>query len=260
MHNDAYTQARAAAEKKSHMVTSDTGRYLVLSMLAGAYLTIVGLVYWSIKHNFGHDPLGKVLASLFFGVGLCIIVFTKAELFTSSNMFMAIGCLAGNTSVGNTLRVWLACWGGNLLGAVLVAVVLVAANVLQVLPHNHALLEGAHHKMAMPASEIFFKGILANWIVCLAVWVNLQLRDEAARLVAIILVIAIFLYLGFEHSVANMGTFAMALGADNALPLAPMVRNLLWSTLGNIVGGGVAMGLPFWFLNAPVTKPTANLG
>jgi nitrite transporter NirC len=246
---DPYAKALAASEKKVGQVNHAPLGYLLQALLAGAYLTIVGFVFWALRQNFGADPTGKLISSLFFGVGLSVIVFTGTELFTSNNMYLTISTLARRTTLVDTARLWTLCWLGNLAGAVLVAALLYGAGAIQALPPDHALIAGAHHKMDLSSTEIFFKGILANWIVCLAVWVNLNLKDELSRLTAIILVVFIFLYLGFEHSIANMGTFAVALFADPNLPLGPICHNLFWATLGNIIGGGAGLGLTAWLMN-----------
>jgi len=246
---DPYAKALSSAEKKVKQITYTPSRYLLQAVLAGAYLSIVCFVFWGLRQSFGADPAGKLISSLFFGVGLNIIIFTGAELFTSNNMYMTISTLARRTTVADTARLWTLCWLGNLAGSILVAAVLYGAGVIQAMPSDHALFAGAHHKMESSSAEIFFKGILANWIVCLAVWVNLNLKEEIARLTAVILVVFIFLYLGFEHSIANMGTFAVALFADPNLPLAPIAHNLFWATFGNIIGGGVGLGLTAWLMN-----------
>jgi len=59
----------------------------------------------------------------------------------------------------------------------------------------------------------------------------------------------IFVYLGFEHSIANMGTFSMAILGGSALTVNEALHNLLYSTVGNIVGGVLLVGLPFTYLN-----------
>lgn len=244
---DVFEKTLSSAYKKLDLLENSPGRYFLLAMLAGAYLTIVGFVYWTIRNNFGNSPAGGVLAALFFGVGLSVIIFTGAELFTSNNMYLAISTLERRNSAAATARLWTICWLGNLTGAVIVASLLWEANAT-VLPEGHALLEGVRHKISMPAGEIFAKAMLANWVVCLAVWLNNQLKEEIARLAAIILVVFIFLYLGFEHSIANMGYFATALMADPNLPVGAMARNLVWATLGNIVGGGVGLGVTSWLV------------
>ena len=44
-----------------------------------------------------------------------------------------------------------------------------------------------------------------------AVRVALRCKEEVAKILVLILIIFIFVYLGFEHSIANMGTFSLAI-------------------------------------------------
>jgi nitrite transporter NirC len=138
---------------------------------------------------------------------------------------------------------------GNLAGAIFVALLLFGAGSLNQLPPDHALFSGAVHKAQQAGSVIFFKGILANWIVCLAVRVALRCKEEIAKILVLILVVFIFVYLGFEHSIANMGTFSMAILAGSSLTIGEAAHNLLYSTVGNLVGGVLFVGLPFTYLN-----------
>ena len=224
-------------------------RYLLRCVGAGMGLTLVVFVFWVLTHNLSDISIGKVIAAGFFGVGLTIIVFTNMELFTGNNMYLTISSAEGRTAWGHTLRLWVVCWFGNLAGAMLVALLLLGAGSLTQLPGDHALFTGAEHKAHQAASVIFFKGILANWIVCLAVRVALRCKEEIAKIVVLILIVFIFVYLGFEHSIANMGTFSMAMLGGSGLALGDALHNLLYSTLGNIVGGVVFVALPFTYLN-----------
>src|SRR6516165_2737262 len=188
-------------------------------------------------------------AWVFFGVGLMIIVFTNTELFTSNNMYLAVSSVEGRTSWRQAALLWISCYFGNLAGAILVALLLLGAGSLGQLPPDHALFEGALYKAQQAGSVIFFKGILANWIVCLAVRVALRCKEEVAKIPALILIVFIFVYLGFEHSIANMGTFSMAMLGGGTLTMGEAVHNLIFSTAGNIVGGVLFVGLPFTYLN-----------
>jgi nitrite transporter NirC len=141
------------------------------------------------------------------------------------------------------------CYFGNLVGAIIVAMLLLGAGSLTQLAPDHALFTGALHKAHQSGSVIFIKGILANWIVCLAVRIALRCHDEVAKILVLILVVFIFVYLGFEHSIANMGTFSMAILGGGSLTLSAALHNLLYSTAGNLVGGIVFVGLPFTYLN-----------
>jgi len=41
-----------------------------------------------------------------------------------------------------------------------------------------------------------------------------------------------------------MGIFSIAQFALGGLPVGLVLRNLIWVTLGNIIGGGILLGLP----------------
>jgi nitrite transporter len=144
---------------------------------------------------------------------------------------------------------WVFCYFGNLAGAILVAVLLLAAGSLGQLPPNHALFEGALQRAQQAGSVIFVKGILANWIVCLAVRMALRCKEEAAKILVLILVVFIFFYLYFEHSIANMGTFSIAILGGGALTIGEALHNLRYSTASNIIGAVSFVGLPFAYLN-----------
>lgn len=239
----------SASEKKADMIDTDVPRYLMRAVLAGLYLSLICFLFWSLQTGLAASPFGKVVASMFFGVGLCVIVFTGAELFTSNAMYMTAGSLTGRATIAQTIRLWVLCYFGNLVGAIIFALLLLGAGVIDDLPATHALYAGAAHKVEQSARIIFFKGILANWVVCLAVWLGMHMKEDLARLTAIILIVFIFLYLGFEHSIANMGTFSIALLGHGTITVAEAVHNLIWSTLGNLVGGGGMIGAVYWYLD-----------
>lgn len=243
---------------KLFLLQNDPWRYLTRAVLAGMYLTIVLFTYWSLVQNLHDVSFGKVIASAFFGVGLTIIVFTNAELFTSNNMYLAVSSAEGRTSWRQTTLLWLACYLGNFVGALIVGGLLYGAGVLAELPLDHAIYSGAAHKVHQTGLAIFCKGILANWVVCLAVRLALRCKDDLAKIVILILVVFIFLYLGFEHSIANMGTFSMSMLGNGTVTLAEIMHNMLYSTLGNIVGGVLLVGLPFAYINPSEDLPRVD--
>jgi nitrite transporter len=242
-------KAAEAGHGKISLLLDDPLRYMLRSVGAGMGLTLVVFVFWVLKQNLHDISLGAVIASGFFGVGLMIVVFTNTELFTSNNMYLTVSSAEGRTSWRQAMLLWISCYFGNLAGAVLVALLLVGAGSLGQLPPDHALFDGALQKAQQAGNVIFFKGILANWIVCLAVRVALRCKEEVAKILALILIVFIFVYLGFEHSIANMGTFSMAMLGGGTLTMGEAVHNLIFSTVGNVVGGVLFVGLPFTYLN-----------
>jgi nitrite transporter NirC len=241
-------KAADAGVGKVTLLQEDPLRYMLRAIGAGMGLTIVVFTFWMLKQNLRDISMGAVIASGFFGVGLMIIVFTNTELFTSNNMYLTVSSREGRTSWRQAALLWTSCYFGNLIGAMIVAVLLLGAGSLE-LPADHALFDGALHKAQQAGSVIFFKGILANWIVCLAVRIALRCKEEVAKILVLLFVVFVFVYLGFEHSIANMGTFSLAILGGGALTLGEALHNLLYSTIGNVVGGALLVGLPFTYLN-----------
>jgi nitrite transporter len=258
MDTDTVEKAATSGRKKMSLLAHDAPRYWLRSVLAGMYLSIVVLVYWTLTQNLHDSPFGKVIASGFFGVGLSVIVFTNSELFTSNNMYLAVSSGARRTTWGQTAWLWTACWLGNFAGALVLALLLLGAGVFGDLPADHALHVGALHKAHQSAAVIFFKGVLANWVVCLAVWIALRVKEDITKIVVMVLVVFMFLYLGFEHSIANMGTFLMSILGGGSLTVADAVFNLLFSTAGNIVGGAVFIGLAYQYLSPGEQEAAAS--
>jgi formate/nitrite transporter len=109
-------------------------------------------------------------------------------------------------------------------------------------------------KTALPFWEAFFKGVLCNLLVCLALWIAMAGRSVTDKVLAVVFPVSAFVAAGFEHSVANMyfislGIFlrdTVSAGVDvSALDWGGFVTNLVPVTLGNIVGGSVMVALVY---------------
>ena len=85
-------------------------------------------------------------------------------------------------------------------------------------------------------------------LVCMAVWMTLAGRSVTDKAVAIVFPISAFVAAGFEHSIANMYFFPLAMGLGAPLGIGDMLRNLLPVIAGNLVGGSVLVGLVYWVI------------
>src|ERR1051325_10707813 len=103
--------------------------------------------------------------------------------------------------------------------------------------------------MSLPFFAAFARGILANWLVCLAVWCAMRTTSDVAKLVLIFWCLFAFIGAGFEHSIANMTLLALALFQSHGETITWMgyLQNLVPVTLGNIVGGAIMVGGLYWF-------------
>jgi len=253
MEHETIAAVAAAARAKAGLLRHSPWQYLVLSALAGAYVGLGIVLIFAIGAPLQAAGSGatKAVMGASFGVALTLVIFAGSELFTGNNLVMTVGTLSRTVTPGALSQVWVASFVGNLLGSLLLALATASSGVLSKAPAKEFVLGVVAAKMAAPAGELFFRGVLCNALVCLAVWMGIRTKDETARLVLIFWCLFAFIGAGFEHSVANMTLLGIGLllPHDPALvSWAGFARNLTWVTAGNIVGGALLIGLPYWFV------------
>lgn len=218
----------AAAEKR---VTQSLPRLLLLGALAGAFIAFAG-----VAASIGGALGGKLASATIFPIGLTMVLLAGSELFTGNCLFL-MPLLRRNITAGHMLRNWVAVYLGNLLGSVEVAFLVVQCGALDGIAE--AAVSTALTKAALPFGVALLRGVLCNFLVCLAVWMALCAQSAGGKVVSLFGPIFLFVLCGFEHSVANMyyipaGIF---LAENGEVTWLSLWQNLLPVTLGNMVGG-----------------------
>jgi nitrite transporter NirC len=241
-----------SARTKARLLWASPLQYLVLAMLAGAYVGFAIILVFSIGAPLqaAGSASVKVVMGASFGVALALVIFAGSELFTGNNMVMTIGSLAGEVSWRRTLAVWAASYAGNLAGALLLALVAVQSGLMTKAPIKDFIASATLAKMSAPFGELFYRGLLCNTLVCLAVWTALRVKDDTAKLGMIFWCLFAFIGAGFEHSVANMTLLGISLFSphDARINWGGFVHNLVPVTLGNIVGGALVVGAAYHYV------------
>jgi formate transporter len=263
--SDAYAPKEIAlkVEKvgvaKAHMATLPL---VMLGLLAGAFIGLGGLLFVIVKSDASLSfAVSQLLGGFVFCLGLILVVIAGAELFTGNNL-LAMAWADGQISSREVLRNWLLVCVANFLGTTGLALLVYLSG------HTHAnggaigatVLKIALNKQNLVWYEAFFRGVLCNVLVCMAVWMTMAGRSVIDKVIAIIFPITAFVAAGFEHSIANMYFMQLALiiqyfdpvatsnvlgVANNALSVAGMFGNLVPVILGNLVGGSVFVGLTY---------------
>jgi nitrite transporter len=244
--------ASVAAKRSEFLKNSPIG-FWISAMMAGAYVGLGIILIFSVGSD--ADPAYRALImGCSFGIALTLVVFAGSDLFTGHTMFMPMGLLRRRIGWGDLTSVWVVSWLGNLVGAGLLAALFVLGGGGAVLHSKSGfLMTVAAAKMSAPPLALFARAILCNWLVCLALWMAARMTSDAAKCIAIFWCLFAFIGSGFEHSVANMTLFSIALLTEHPDTISPtgMAYNLLWVTLGNMVSGALIMGLGYWSASRP---------
>ncbi len=230
------------------------GRAFVLAILAGAFVALGASFMLMVRSDSTlSSSVSLLLGGLAFCLGLFLVLVAGAELFTG-NCLMVIGALDGRYPFARMLRKWAVVYVGNAVGALLVVLLMVVAGfpAMQNGAVGELALSVAASKASLSPLVAFTRGILCNVLVCLAVWMGSAGKTVCDKLAAAILPVVAFVVLGFEHSVANMFFLPLGLAIDALQGTATVAAvgvasNLLFVTLGNIVGG-VAIAAAYWFV------------
>jgi formate/nitrite transporter len=244
--------------------TSPWFSVFVLGILAGAYIGFGGLLSTSVTFDLAAKAgigIQKLVAGSAFSLGLMLVVIAGAELFTGNNLMIS-SVMSGEITFGVMLRRWGLVFLANFIGSILLALLFYFSGLWKTA--NGALgasaLAIAIAKVKLSFGEALWRGIGCNWLVCLAVWMALAARQTISKIFAIFFPIMGFVAIGFEHCIANMYFIPVGIFLKEWAGIPPpagmdpsllgwggfLWNNLLPVTIGNVLGGGVFVGMSYW--------------
>ncbi|KOC92763.1 formate transporter FocA [Winslowiella iniecta] len=262
--------AKVAEEAGVYKATKQPLTTFFLAITAGVFISIAFVFYITVTTGTGAVPYGlaKLVGGICFSLGLMLVVICGADLFTST-VLIVVAKASGRITWLQLARNWINVYIGNLFGALFFVGLIWFSGEHMVANGAWGLnvLQTADHKMHHTFVEAVCLGILANLMVCMAVWMSYSGRTLTDKMLAMVLPVAMFVASGFEHSIANMFMIPMAIvirdfaspefwqaaGASaeqfSSLTVSNfIVDNLIPVTLGNIIGGGILVGLTYWVI------------
>jgi formate transporter len=222
----------------------------LLGVLAGAFIGLGGLMLTLVVSDASLGfAASRLLGGLGFSLGLVLVTVAGAELFTGNNL-LAMAWASGRVRTREVLLNWAVVCAANLVGAVGLAMLvwLSGHGELNDGAVGRAVMRIATTKAQLPLVEAFFRGVLCNVLVCMAVWMALAGRSVTDKVLAIVFPITAFVAAGFEHSIANMYFFPLAIALGAPLDAGNVLGNLLPVIAGNIVGGSVLVAMVYWVI------------
>ncbi|GAM55009.1 formate efflux transporter [Vibrio ishigakensis] len=262
--------AERAAEAGASKAKKNQFKSFLLALTAGVHIGIAFVFYTVVTTGSADMAYGmsKLAGGLAFSLGLILVVITGGELFTSSVLTL-VARASGRITWGELFKNWAVVYFGNFVGAItLVGIMMVTREYMsdagQMGLNAMAI---SQHKLHHTFWQALALGVMCNLLVCLAVWMTYSARSLTDKILVLILPVAMFVASGFEHSIANMFQVPMAIAIKNFAPaefwqmtganianyadlnvMGFVMNNLIPVTLGNIIGGGVFVGMYYWMV------------
>ncbi|WP_307398161.1 formate/nitrite transporter family protein [Paenibacillus anaericanus] len=262
METESLLRVEELALKKYKIFKQSQIRYIARAMLASMFIGFGVIVAFKSGNYFymEHSPFAYPMAAITFGAAIILIAYGGGDLFTGNTFYYTYAALRKKLKWRDVVRLWLFSYVGNIMGAAVFALLIFLTGLFTDSSVNSFLLNVVEHKMTTSASELFFRAILCNWLVCMAFFIPMSLKGDGAKMFAMMLFVFCFFISGYEHSIANMCTFAIALVLDHpgTISFPGVLHNLIPVTIGNLIGGVLLMGVMYYFVNKPFLDSEEN--
>lgn len=207
------------------------------SIGAGAVLSLAAATAVIAGGPAASPEWAALIKAIIFPIGLILIIMANLSLFTG-NIYTYGACVANGCNIWQAIGLLVISWFGNLIGSIWVAY-----GVRISIPgfDLHALEQVANVKVLIPYPQLFVLAIFCNMLVCYAV--SMARRNTGVlKLFGIFFPIFLFVFFGFEHSIADMFymLFTEDFSAQNYLAFLGI------ATAGNIIGGVLVTGFDYY--------------
>lgn len=246
---------KCITESAENKQNTPINKILLLGVIGGMYISMGGLLSIIVGYGFPgmaetNPSIIKLLMGTTFPIGLIMILMVGGELFTGCCATLIPSVFSGRIRWQWMVKYWIIIWITNFIGALIFGYFMVyLTNISHAYPTIDGFFTIAKAKSSNPFFVTLLKGVGANWLVCLAVWLGSASKSATGKILGIWIPVMTFVTIGYEHSIANMFFLPIAMLEGFDLSLADMfLKNLIPATIGNIIGGAIFVGGFYWYL------------
>ena len=255
MEKEALSKIEDLAVKRLFIHEHSAFNYLLRAILASLFIGFGVITAFKAGNFFyaEHSPFAYPVAAFTFGVAIILIYYGGGDLFTGDTFYYTYAAIRRQMEWRDVGRLWLYSYVGNLTGAILFALLINATGLFKDPSVNGFLISVAQGKTQVSTYELFFRGILCNWLVCLAFFLPYRAKGDGPKMFIMVFLVFCFFISGYEHSIANFVTFSISIATEHpdAVTMDGIIHNIVPVTIGNLIGGTLCMASMYHYLNKP---------
>jgi len=222
------------------------------SFISGCYVGFAGQLCLAVSGTLGavgtYAPaVQKFTFAALFPVNLLLILLSGGQLFTGNTATVPMALYEGKIRLRDLAKSWGVSIVGNICGCGTFAFAILAAGLMTGGTQDLAI-KVAMGKTSLPFHQAVLRGIMCNWMVCMAVFLCEAARDMSGKMCGIWFPISAFVAMSMEHSVANMYLLPAGILAGAPLTVLEMVcKNWIPVILGNAIAGSICVAASYSF-------------
>lgn len=183
----------------------------------------------------------RIATAFVYPFGFVICVMSGAQLYTEHTATAVYPVLDRRAGIGSLLRLWGFVIVGNLVGAFIIGVLLTQAD--PVVNARAGYIEIGHHLTHFSSFTLLVSALLAGWLMALGAWLVMATPPGESAIFSIYIVTFLIGIGGLHHSIAGSAEMFTALLISDEFTVAEAVRFISVALLGNMLGGGVFVGV-----------------
>ncbi|RRJ27771.1 formate/nitrite transporter family protein [Halocatena pleomorpha] len=193
--------------------------------------------------GFGSELTKQFVLAGVSSIPFLFVVVGQTELFTAHSTMAVLPVLDGRASLSDLGRIWSVTYVSNLVGCGTFVVLIVAIGGRMGIAEPAAFSSLAGSLVGLPWWVIVLSGIVAGWLMGLATWLSAASRDTIGRIVFVLLTTAAIGFGPFHHAILGTTEVLSAVALGTGVTLEAFGLFLLCTTIGNVIGGTVFVGL-----------------
>lgn len=218
-----------------------SNRLLFLSGLAAGLS--IGLTFLARSALTAATPgeSATLVGNLLYPIGFLLIVLGRYQLFTENTLTPVVLVLTRIASIPQLLRVWGIVLGANLVGAAVVALFFATTSVFDA-DTARVALDFGQHGLEVGWWTLFWKGVVAGWLVASMVWLNHAARETTARFLIVFFIMFLIPSADLFHCITGACEVLYVVFRGVA-SLGEALYFIAAVVVGNTVGGVLLVGI-----------------
>ena len=188
-------------------------------------------------------PVLELVNANLYSIGFIFVVVGFSALFTEQTASAVQPVLVGRAGMGRLLRLWGIVLAANVLGGALFSAFAAVLGPALGIVDPAAFGELAHRLVEKPWWVMLMSAVAAGWLMGMLSWLVTAARGTVGQIVVVWLATMVIGVSAMHHSIAGTVEVLMGVFAGEGADLSDYGRFLLWSVLGNVLGGVVFGGL-----------------
>ncbi|CCE64196.1 hypothetical protein TPHA_0G03560 [Tetrapisispora phaffii CBS 4417] len=255
----------ATAMKKARL-TIDV--LIINSILGGIFFSCGGLLLLAAHADnpvlFSENPgIPNMFSGFTFAIALYYVIITGVDLFNSNILYFSVALLRRAVTIYDLLISWFVSLLGNIAGSLFVSYLFgFLSGIGKQTEWRSASRKIAEQKLSFSFIETFLKAIAGNFLVCLAVYLQIMAKPIHVKFIVLVLPIYTFITIGFTHAVGDMAVVFVGMYNGAKVSVGEYIWKLLIpGAVGNIIGGSAfGIVIPFYLHLIVVERDNKGLG